>query len=68
MGVNTNGYYKILTTDNIIFNNEDRNNIQFSIKDIDPNNILNYYGQPEHIYEPGKQYNVLETYLISSSQ
>ena len=66
MGVNTDGNYKILTTDDIIFNNEDRNKIRFSIKDIDPGNILNYYGQPEHIYEPGKQYNVLETYLISS--
>ncbi len=69
--LNTFGIYmgdnKVLTTNSIIFSQDDRNQISFDIKDIDMNNILNYYGQPEHIYEPGKQYNVLETYLISAS-
>lgn len=58
--------YKILTTNNPIFGQEDKK--VFIEMEVDQNGLLNYFGQPEHSYEPGKQYNILETYLISLSK
>jgi hypothetical protein len=57
--------YKILTTDNPIISFEDRHNSRLIEENRNAGNIVNYYGTPEHSYEPGKQYNLLETYLIS---
>ena len=57
--------YTILTTDNPIISFEDRQNARLMEENRDAGNIYNYYGTPEHSYEPGKQYNLLETYLIS---
>jgi hypothetical protein len=37
----------------------------FIIQEKERGSIRNYYTQPDHIYEPGKQFNILETYLIS---
>jgi hypothetical protein len=55
----------ILTTNEPIFGYEDRINKRFIKLSIDQSSLLNYYDQPKHSYEPGKQYNILETYLIS---
>ena len=60
--------YKILTTENPVFSTEDRETMMLMEIEVDQSALLNYYGQPEHLYEPGKQYNLLETYLISLSQ
>ena len=57
--------FRILTTDKPLHGNEDRHITNFIIRDVDRASILNYHGNPEHSYEPGKQYNVLETYLMS---
>lgn len=59
---------KILTTNNPIISFEDRQNARLIEEVSDGTNIFNYYGTPEHSYEPGKQYNLLETYLISVNQ
>jgi hypothetical protein len=64
LGQDTTGY-KILSTDSIIFDFEDRSSKNIVEEIIDQTNLLNYFGQPEHSYEPGKQYNILESYLIS---
>jgi len=60
-------YHKILTTNEPIFNYEDRLTKRFTELSVDQTVLLNYYEQPKHSYEPGKQYNILETYLISLS-
>jgi hypothetical protein len=57
--------YLILTTDDPIHAYEDRASKRIIELVVDRASLLNYFGQPEHMYEPGKQYNVLETYLIS---
>lgn len=59
----SNNKYKVVTTSEPIFGYEDRLTKQFTELEVDQ--LFNYYGQPEHSYEPGKQYNILETYLIS---
>jgi hypothetical protein len=59
--------HKILTTNEPIFSYEDRATKKFIELSIDQSELLNYYEQPKHSYEPGKQYNILETYLISLS-
>jgi len=56
--------YKILTTEEPIFNNENK---KYKIMEIDKLSLLNYFGQPEQSFEVGKQFNILETYLISTS-
>jgi hypothetical protein len=60
--------YKILTTNNPIISFEDRQDARLIEEGSDGTNLFNYYGTPEHSYEPGKQYNLLETYLISVNQ
>ena len=65
---NLNNPYKILTTNNPIISFEDRQNTILIEEDSDGTDLFNYYGTPEHSYEPGKQYNLLETYLISVNQ
>ena len=57
--------FNILTTDEPIFGNEDRISKRLIELEVDRGSLFNYFGQPEHMYEPGKQYNTLETYLIS---
>jgi hypothetical protein len=58
----------VLISDKVITNYEDRSKIKFNIVAYSDGDIRNFYGSPDHMYEPGKQYNVLETYLISSSE
>lgn len=60
------GQYSVLTTHEPVFGNEDKK--IFIKQNIDQNSLVNYFGQPEHSYEPGKQYNVLESYLICLHQ
>ena len=62
-----NPNYKILTTENPIYDISDRENIMFTEMEVDASNLLNYYIQPEQMYEPGKQTSILESYLISSA-
>ena len=62
-----NANYKILTTENPIYDISDRENIMFTEMEVDASNLLNYYIQPEQMYEPGKQTSILESYLISSA-
>jgi hypothetical protein len=57
--------HKILTTNEPIFSYEDRVGKRFIEMTVGQNELLNYFEQPKHSYEPGKQYNILETYLIS---
>ena len=57
--------HKILTTNEPIFSYEDRIGKRFIEMTVGQNELLNYFEQPKHSYEPGKQYNILETYLIS---
>ena len=57
--------HKILTTNEPIFSYEDRLTKRFTELSVGQTELLNYYEQPKHSYEPGKQYNILETYLIS---
>jgi hypothetical protein len=56
---------RLLTTNETIFGHEDRLLKRFVELEVDRASVFSYFGQPEHSYEPGKQYNVLETYLIS---
>lgn len=71
LGPSTNpanvGQYSILSTSEPIYDYEDRASKRFIQMDIDQSSLLNFFDQPKHSYEPGKQYNILETYLISSS-
>ena len=60
--------YAILTTDEPIFSFDERATKRLVKHSVDLSVLSNYYGQPEHAYEPGKQTNVLETYLISLAQ
>jgi hypothetical protein len=57
--------YRILTTNEPIFGHEDRQNKRLIEIEVDRGILFNYFGTPEHSYEPGKQYNILETYMIS---
>jgi len=57
--------YKILTTTIPIFDYGDRATTRFLELSIGQSELLNYFEQPKQSYEPGKQYNILETYLIS---
>jgi hypothetical protein len=59
------GHFKVLTARDIITNFDDRNNHNFEIRDVNNNDIFNYFVSPEHSYETGKQSTVLATYLIS---
>ena len=59
---------KILDTKEPIFNIDDRKNAIYEEKDIPYADLKSYYGIPDHVYEPGKQYNLLETYLISRNK
>lgn len=56
---------KILETENTIFNFEDRKSAKYIERYVPFADLKSYYGVPDHVYEPGKQYNLLETYLIS---
>lgn len=55
----------ILVTTEIIYTNDDRNNILFRKISVTNDNLHIYNGYLEQSYEPGKQYNILETYLVS---
>lgn len=71
LGPNTVGgvtTHKILTTNEPIFSYDDRIGKRFIEMSVGQNELLNYFEQPKHSYEPGKQYNILETYLISLAQ
>ena len=68
LGSNSLGGYNILTTAEPLFSYDDKSNTRFIELTIDIGSIANYYSQPEHIYEPGKQYTILETYTISLAE
>ena len=55
----------IITTKSEIDNIINKDNIMYITEKVPISNLRNYYGNPEQLYEPGKQYNILETYLIS---
>jgi hypothetical protein len=59
--------YKILSSDNPIFTIEDKVETSKYLREktLDRGFLYNFTGKPEQIYEPGKQFNILETYLIS---
>jgi len=66
LGTNpASGRLNILTTNEPIFGHEDRQNKRLISIEVDRGQLFNYFGTPEHSYEPGKQYNILETYMMS---
>ena len=59
------GYAKIITTNEPIYAIEDRQNSQL-INDLVPlTELRNYYSYAKQYYEPGKQNNILETYIVN---
>ena len=56
---------KIITTNNPIFDMSDKDTISYKIDIVESSTIFDFYGNAKQYYEPGKQNNILETYLIS---
>jgi len=56
---------KIITTTTPIYSLEDRVGSQLAFEEVPYSTLKNYYSNVKQYYEPGKQNNILETYLIS---
>ncbi len=56
---------KIITTTTPIYSLEDRVDAHLTFEEVPYSTLKNYYSNVKQYYEPGKQNNILETYLIS---
>ena len=64
-GSTENGEAKIITTLTPIYSLNDRDDARLEQITVPFNELKNYYSNVKQYYEPGKQNNILETYLIS---
>ncbi len=62
---NDGGTATIITTNEPIYDISDRQNVQLIQDNVPINELKNYYSYAKQWYEPGKQHNILETYLIT---
>ena len=62
--LHTNGDAIIITTNDPIYTLNDRDNVKLIKTTVPINNLKNYYSYAKQYYEPGKQNNILETYII----
>ena len=65
LNTNDGGLATIITTNEPIYNISDRQNIQLIQDKVPITELKNYYSYAKQWYEPGKQHNILETYLIT---